>query len=77
MPFRDVLRPRFQPIAGSLLSHRLLLYTLSSTVAVTATIINALQKHSNFYSVAVYLSKSNRSVLVCATRLYMQSVLGH
>lgn len=55
---------RMQPFATSLNSHRILLYTLVSTVAVSAAIANALKNHSNFYSVAIYLSKSNRSVLV-------------
>jgi hypothetical protein len=56
---------RMQPFTTSLNSHRILLYTLISTIAVSAAIANALKNHSNFYSVAIYLSKSNRSVLVC------------
>lgn len=60
----DALRPRLHSLAGSLVSHRLLLYTLSSTVAVSAVIANALRIHSNFYSITVYLSKSGHSVLV-------------
>lgn len=60
----DALRPRLHSLAGSLISHRLLLYTLSSTVAVSAVIANALRIHSNFYSITVYLSKSGHSVLV-------------
>ena len=60
----DTLRPRMQSLAGSLVSHRLLLYTLSSTIAVSAVIANALRIHSNFYSITVYLSKSGHSVLV-------------
>jgi hypothetical protein len=55
---------RIQPFAASLNSHRILIYSLVSTVAVSAAIANALKNHSNFYSVAIYLSKSNRSVLV-------------
>ncbi|KAF8274588.1 hypothetical protein EI94DRAFT_1561432 [Lactarius quietus] len=62
----DSLRPRLQSFAGSVLSHRVFLYSFASTLAVSATIINALQNQSNFYSVAVYLSKSGASVLVLA-----------
>jgi E3 ubiquitin-protein ligase synoviolin len=46
--------------------HKVLLYGLVSTIAVSATISNALRYHSNFYSAAIYLSKSNRSVLILA-----------
>lgn len=60
----DSLRPRFQSLTDSVLSHRVSLYTFASTLAVSATVINALQNQSNFYSVAVYLSKSGASVLV-------------
>jgi hypothetical protein len=62
----DSFRPRLQSFAGSILSHRVFLYTFASTFAVSATVINALQNHSNFYSVAVYLSKSGASVLVAS-----------
>ncbi|KAI0305634.1 hypothetical protein B0F90DRAFT_1808856 [Multifurca ochricompacta] len=62
----DSLRPRLQSFAGSILSHRIFLYTFASTLAVSTTVINALQNHSNFYSVVVYLSKSGASVLVLA-----------
>ena len=55
---------RMQPLAASLSSHRILVYSLVSTLAVSVAIANALKNHSNFYSVAIYLSKSNRSVLV-------------
>ncbi|KAG1742220.1 hypothetical protein EDB19DRAFT_1927693 [Suillus lakei] len=54
------------PIVASFNSHKVLLYGLVSTIAVSATITNALRCHSNFYSVAIYLSKSNRSVLILA-----------
>ena len=60
----DSLRPRFQSFTDSILSHRVFLYTFASTLAVSATVANALQNQSNFYSVAVYLSKSGASVLV-------------
>lgn len=64
MPFYDLLQQRAHPVVASLNSHKVLLYALVSTVVVSATITNALRSHSNFYSVAIYLSKSNRSVLV-------------
>ena len=64
MPLHDLLQQRAHPVVASLNSHKVLLYGLVSTVVVSATIINALRSHSNFYSVAIYLSKSNRSVLV-------------
>ncbi|KAI0320765.1 hypothetical protein OF83DRAFT_1052428 [Amylostereum chailletii] len=66
MPLADVIRPRVQSMAGELLSRRTLLYTCISTLAVSLVIANALQNYSNFYSVAVHLSKSGRSVLVLA-----------
>ncbi|KAH8979116.1 hypothetical protein EDB92DRAFT_1806715 [Lactarius akahatsu] len=62
----DSFRPRLQSFAGSVLSHRVFLYSFASTLAVSATVLNALQNQSNFYSVAVYLSKSGASVLVLA-----------
>jgi E3 ubiquitin-protein ligase synoviolin len=64
----DALRPRLQSFTDSILSHRVVLYTFASTLAVSATVVNALQNQSNFYSVAVYLSKSGPSVLV---RIYL------
>ncbi len=63
----DFFRPRLQSLTGSVLSHRVFFYTFASTLAVSATVINALQNHSNFYSVAVYLSKSGASVLVTSS----------
>jgi hypothetical protein len=65
MPLNDVLRQSTHVFAGSLSSHRIILYGLASAITVSAVIVNALKNHSNFYSVAIYLSKSNRSVLVC------------
>lgn len=66
MPLNGFLRQRAHPIVASFNCHKLLLYGLVSTIAVSATITNALRYHSNFYSVAIYLSKSNRSVLILA-----------
>ncbi|TFY70852.1 hypothetical protein EVG20_g2151 [Dentipellis fragilis] len=47
-------------------SHRVFFYTFFSTIAVSATIANALRTQSNFYSVTVCLAKSGSSVLVLA-----------
>ncbi|KAG2140445.1 hypothetical protein BD769DRAFT_1650916 [Suillus cothurnatus] len=66
MPLNGFLRQRAHPIVASFNHHKVLLYGLVSTIAVSATITNALRCHSNFYSVAIYLSKSNRSVLILA-----------
>lgn len=78
MPLNDVLRHRTQAIAGSLNSHRIFLYTIVSSVAVSAAIANALKNYSNFYSVAIYLSKSSRSVLVLANFGFLLALLcGH
>ncbi|THH07757.1 hypothetical protein EW145_g3168 [Phellinidium pouzarii] len=55
---------QLQHYASSLASHRVLLYGVLSIGAVLAVFANALKKHSNFYSVAVYLSKSNGTVVV-------------
>ncbi|EIW82888.1 hypothetical protein CONPUDRAFT_101339 [Coniophora puteana RWD-64-598 SS2] len=60
---RDMIRGR---VGSPLTYHRMLLYGVLSTAAVSVTIANALQSHSNFYSLAIYLSKSNRSVLILA-----------
>ncbi|KAH8119360.1 hypothetical protein DFH11DRAFT_1849016 [Phellopilus nigrolimitatus] len=57
---------QLQHYASSFTSHRVLLYSVFSIGAVLAVIANALKKHSNFYSVAVYLSKSNGTVVVLA-----------
>lgn len=56
-----------QSYAVSLAAHRLLLYVVFSLGAVAAVIANALKRQSNFYSVAVFLSRSNGSVVVCMT----------
>jgi hypothetical protein len=64
MPLNEAIRSRTQSLVLTLNGYRFLLYTLLSTLAVSTAIGNALRTHSNFYSVAIYLSKSNRSVLV-------------
>lgn len=60
---------RLPEYATSLTSHRLLLYGALSSAAVAAVISNALDRHNNFYSIAVYLSKSNGSVVVSSSTL--------
>ena len=64
MPWIDALRARENRLFTSLSSHKVLLYATLSSIAVSATIASALRRHSNFYSLAIHLSKSNRSVLV-------------
>lgn len=64
MPFNDLLRQRVQPLANVVTAQRFTLYALASTIAVVAVIVNACRNYSNFYSVAVYLGRSGRSVLV-------------
>ena len=59
-----VLRPRAHAFLHSLVSLRIQLYSFLSLLAVSVVVLNALRSHSNFYSVAIYLSKSSRSVLV-------------
>ncbi|EGN99524.1 hypothetical protein SERLA73DRAFT_52227 [Serpula lacrymans var. lacrymans S7.3] len=76
MPLNDVFRQRVRPLASSLVAHRVLLYSLISTLAISATITNALRNHSNFYSVAIYLSKSSRSVLILANYGALIALLG-
>ncbi|KAJ7194051.1 hypothetical protein GGX14DRAFT_576705 [Mycena pura] len=49
---------RTQAVAGSIGSHRIYLYANFSFFTVSATIANALRNYSNFYSVAIYLSKA-------------------
>ena len=60
----NIFRGRSQELISSLNAHRILVYSLVSTVAICAAVANALRLQSNFYSVAIHLSKSNRSVLV-------------
>ncbi|KAJ7188475.1 hypothetical protein C8R46DRAFT_1054811 [Mycena filopes] len=55
-----------QAFTQSFTSHRIILYAIFSFFAVSATIANACRNYSNFYSVAIFLSKSSRSVLILA-----------
>ncbi|KAG9316427.1 hypothetical protein JVU11DRAFT_2461 [Chiua virens] len=66
MPWVDALRARENRLFTALSSHKTLLYATISSIAVSATIISALRRHSNFYSLAIHLSESNRSVLILA-----------
>ncbi|KAI0093330.1 hypothetical protein BDY19DRAFT_923299 [Irpex rosettiformis] len=66
MPFDGFMRRGLHPISSALTSNRILWYSLFSTLATTAAIANACRNYSNFYSVAVYLSRSGRSLLVLA-----------
>jgi len=45
-------------------THRIFFYALVSLIGVWAVITNALKNYSNYYSIAIYLSRSSRSVLV-------------
>ncbi|KIO16298.1 hypothetical protein M407DRAFT_34051 [Tulasnella calospora MUT 4182] len=47
-------------------AHRTSVYAACSTALVGMVVFNAFRKHSNFYSIAVYLAKSNGSVMVLA-----------
>ena len=55
---------QLQQYASSLAAYRVLFYSVFSLGAVAGVVVNALQKHSNFYSMAVYLSKSNGTIVV-------------
>ncbi|KAG6813681.1 hypothetical protein H0H92_008529 [Tricholoma furcatifolium] len=78
MPLNNVLRHGTHILASSINSHRILLYTVVSVLAVSVVIANALRDYSNFYSVAISLSKSNRSVLALANFSFLVSLLcGH
>lgn len=48
---------------------RLQLYGVVSTACFVWAIVNAFRVRSNFYSAAVYLSKSNACMMVCASTL--------
>lgn len=52
------------PLSAVMNSHRMATYALFSSILVGLVVINGFRKHSNFYSIAVYLSRSNGSVLV-------------
>ncbi|KAJ7901204.1 hypothetical protein B0H14DRAFT_3739073 [Mycena olivaceomarginata] len=71
----QVLRQRMQAFTSSISAHRILLYALFSFFAVVAAVANALRNYSNFYSVAIYLSKSSHSVLILANFGFLAALL--
>ncbi|KAJ6558568.1 synoviolin 1 isoform b [Mycena vulgaris] len=71
----QIVRERTQALTGSISAHRIFLYTLFSFFAASAAIVNALRNYSNFYSVAIYLSKSSRSVLILANFGFLVALL--
>ena len=75
MPFAPFLHQRLPPITSAFTSSRIFLYTLLSLVATITTVANACRSHSSFYSVAIYLSRSGRSLLVRVTSLRRSSCL--
>ncbi|KAF8891697.1 hypothetical protein BD779DRAFT_1512509 [Infundibulicybe gibba] len=76
MPLNDVLQHRAHGMLSFLNSHRVLLYAAVSIASVSVAIANALRSYSNFYSVAIYLSKSSRSVLILANFCFLLALLG-
>ncbi|OBZ66092.1 E3 ubiquitin-protein ligase synoviolin [Grifola frondosa] len=75
MPLNDVVRQGMQPFAAAVTSNRVLLYCAFSTFAVIAAVANACRNYSNFYSVAIYLSRSSRSVLLLANFGFLCALL--
>ncbi|KAF6760034.1 synoviolin 1 isoform b [Ephemerocybe angulata] len=75
MPSNEVLRQRLHNVAQFANTHRLLIYTFTSLLALGVVITNALKNYSNFYSVAIYLSKSSRSVLALANFGFLITLL--
>lgn len=65
IPLNDGVRRRAHAVVSSMSAHRIFLYAVASLAAVSIAILNAMRNYSNFYSIAIYLSKSSRSVLVC------------
>ncbi|EPQ57556.1 hypothetical protein GLOTRDRAFT_92556 [Gloeophyllum trabeum ATCC 11539] len=57
------------------LTSHFFLYSILSTVAVSAAVLNALKNYSNFYSVAIYLSRSSRSVLILVNFGFLLALL--
>ncbi|KAF7321581.1 RING-type domain-containing protein [Mycena kentingensis (nom. inval.)] len=73
MPVAQAFR---QGVVQSITSHRILIYSLVSLLAVVATIANALTTQTNFFSIAIYLSKSSRSILVLANFSFLVALFG-
>ncbi|KDQ57713.1 hypothetical protein JAAARDRAFT_156640 [Jaapia argillacea MUCL 33604] len=74
MPIHAFIRQRVQPAVSALTSY-FFLYAIISCGAVVAAILNALKYHSNFYSVAIFMSKSSRSVLILANFGFLIALL--
>ncbi|KAF7362055.1 RING-type domain-containing protein [Mycena venus] len=72
---QQFFRERAQAFTSSIGSHRILLYALFSSFALAAAIANAVRNYSNFYSVAIFLSKSSRSVLILANFSFLVALL--
>jgi E3 ubiquitin-protein ligase synoviolin len=60
-PVGALVRDRLAPLFSM---NRVVIYALCSILAITATTLNAMRTYNNFYSVAIHLSRSNRSLLV-------------
>lgn len=58
------------PLTTMLAGHRLQLYGVFSTLLVSAVVASAFNKHSNFYSATVFLSRSSASVMVSRMTSY-------
>lgn len=54
---------------------RLQLYGLASTAAFVVTVLNAFRQRPNFYSAAVYLSKSSACKMVLWNQAVFQTIL--
>ncbi|KAJ3554227.1 hypothetical protein NM688_g3218 [Phlebia brevispora] len=63
------------PLSAAFTSNRIFLYAALSVIATLTTIANACRNYSNFYSVAIYLSRSGRSLLVLANFGFLSALL--
>lgn len=70
LPFLKKVHTMPSSILQLVNAHRIFLYSAFSFVSVCAVVTNALKNYSNFYSVAIHLSKSSRSVLVSSKHVY-------
>ncbi|TDL24187.1 hypothetical protein BD410DRAFT_111888 [Rickenella mellea] len=68
-------RQFLQPYISAFAPHRVFVYSIISSAALLAVIANALRNHSNFYAVAVFLSKSNGTVLVLANFCFVITII--
>ncbi len=51
-------------LSSIIAAHRTATYAVFSTVLIGLVVLNAFRKHSNFYAIAVFLSRSSGSVMV-------------